>query len=81
MVNFSCLVLLDILDINVGPEKAMMIRVFCFARSDQANGEWCVTYAESNFFFISPVVVKPGRDISVGIVTRYGLGDPGIESR
>ena len=47
----------------------------------QANGEWYVTYAESDSFFTSSVVVKPGRDSSVGIVTRYGLDGPGIESR
>ena len=70
----------EILDLNVGPETAL-IRVFCFAWSVQANGEWYVTQAESGSFFISSVVVKPGRDSSVGIVTRYGLDGPGIESR
>jgi hypothetical protein len=72
---------IEILDLNVGPGTALMIRVFCFARSFQANGEWFVTYAESASFFISSVVVKPGRDSSVGIVTRYGLDGPGIKSR
>jgi hypothetical protein len=71
----------EIRGLNVGPETALMIRVFCFARSVQANCEWYVTYAENDFFFISSVVVKPGRDSSVGIVTRYGLGGPRIESR
>jgi hypothetical protein len=70
----------EILDLNVDPETALMVRVFCFAWSVQANGEWYVTYAENDYFFISSVVVKPGRDSSVGIVTRCGLDGPGIES-
>jgi hypothetical protein len=72
---------IEILDLNVAPETALMIRVFYFTRSVQANGEWYVTYAESDSFFIPSVAVKPGRDSSVGIVTRYGLHGPGIESR
>jgi hypothetical protein len=68
---------IEILDLNVGPETALMIRVFCFARSFQANGEWYVTYAENDSFFVSSVVLKPGRYSSVGIITRYGLDGPG----
>jgi hypothetical protein len=69
----------EILDLNVGPETALMIRVFCFARSVQANGECYVTYTEGDSFISS--VVKPGRDSSFGIATRYGLDRSGIECR
>jgi hypothetical protein len=71
----------EIPDLNVGPKTALMIRVFCFARSVQAIGEWYVTYTENDSSSISSVVFKPGQDSSVDIVTRYGLDDPGIESQ
>jgi len=34
-----------------------------------------------NILFISIQISKVGRDSSVGIATRYGLGCPGTESR
>ena len=35
----------------------------------------------ADFFFITSIEAVTGRDISVGIATRYGLDGPGTESR
>ena len=67
---------IEIPDLSGCPETALMIRVFVLRglSKQMASG---VTYAENDSFFVSYVFVKPGRDSSVSIVTRFGLDGPG----